>query len=84
MHFASYPISLTDFFITIGCPIKGIVLDPFLGSGTTAIACLILNRNFIGIELNPKYIDIANKRIKPYLEQRKLIWLIFQKHSKLE
>lgn len=49
-----------------------IILDPFLGSGTTAIACLKLNRKFIGIEKEPDYVKIANARIKPYLEQRKL------------
>jgi len=50
----------------------GIVLDPFMGSGTTALVALKLNRNFIGIELNPEYIKMACKRIKPYLEQTKL------------
>ena len=42
----------------------GIVLDPFMGSGTTAIVAKKLNRNFIGIELNPEYIKIAETRIK--------------------
>ena len=41
-----------------------LVLDPFMGSGTTGVACLNKNRNFIGIELNKSYIDIARKRIK--------------------
>jgi len=41
----------------------GIVLDPFMGSGTTAVVAKKLGRNYIGIELNPKYIEIANKRI---------------------
>ena len=49
-----------------------IVLDPFLGSGTTAIACLKLNRKFIGIEKEEEYVKIAKARIKPFLEQRKL------------
>jgi site-specific DNA-methyltransferase (adenine-specific) len=51
---------------------KSLILDPFLGSGTTAIACNQLNRTFIGFELNPKYVDIANKRIKPLLDQQRL------------
>lgn len=42
----------------------GIVLDPFMGSGTTAIVAKKLGRNYIGIELNPKYIEIAEARIK--------------------
>lgn len=71
-HFASYPISLSDYFINIGCPENGIVLDPFMGSGTTGISALKQNKQFIGIELNPEYIKIAYKRLKPYLTQKKL------------
>jgi len=41
-----------------------IILDPFMGSGTTGVAAVQLNRNFIGIEIEPKYFDIAEKRIK--------------------
>ena len=48
------------------------VLDPFLGSGTTAIACIKTNRNYIGIEKEPKYVEIANKRIADELSQYKL------------
>ena len=51
---------------------EGIVLDPFFGAGTTGLVALKQNKKFIGIELNPEYIEIANKRLKPYLEQRKL------------
>ena len=40
------------------------MLDPFMGSGSTGIACKELNRNFIGYELEPKYFDIAQQRIK--------------------
>lgn len=50
----------------------GIVLDPFFGAGTTGLVALKLNRSFVGIELNPAYIEIANRRLKPYLEQTKL------------
>lgn len=71
-HFASYPTSLTDYFITIGCPEGGIILDPFFGSGTSGISALKQGKSFIGIELNPKYCEIAKNRLKPYLEQRKL------------
>jgi modification methylase len=49
-----------------------IVLDPFIGSGTTAIACIKERRKFIGIELSPKYYEIANERIKKELNQKKL------------
>lgn len=50
----------------------GIVLDPFMGAGTTALVALKQNKRFIGFEINKDYIDIANKRLKPYLEQTKL------------
>ena len=51
-----------------------LVVDPFMGSGTTAIACLETNRNYIGIELSKKYYDIANKRIEDYKERHKDIF----------
>lgn len=41
----------------------GVVLDPFMGSGTTAIVAKSLDRNYIGIELNPEYVKMAEKRI---------------------
>ena len=41
-----------------------LILDPFMGSGTTGVACINTNRNFIGIELNEKYFNIAKKRIE--------------------
>ncbi len=63
-HFAVYPTDLIETPIKAGCPEGGIVLDPFMGSGTTAIVALNLNRKFIGIELNPEYCEIARKRIK--------------------
>jgi len=47
----------------------GIVLDPFMGSGTTGVACVKLGRKFIGIELDPKYFDIACKRIEEAYKQ---------------
>jgi DNA modification methylase len=53
-------------YVTCDCNASfrpGIVLDPFIGSGTTAIVAKKLNRDFIGIELNPEYIEIAKKRI---------------------
>lgn len=49
-----------------------LILDPFLGSGTTAIACYDLNRLYIGIEKEPKYFDIAKKRIDTFKAQGRL------------
>jgi site-specific DNA-methyltransferase (adenine-specific) len=48
---------------------QGVVLDPFMGSGTTGVACTNLGRTFIGIEINPAYFDIACKRISDAYKQ---------------
>lgn len=66
-HFATYPFELIRPCILAGCPENGIVLDPFMGSGTTAIVARSLNRNYIGVELNPEYIKIAHKRLEKHL-----------------
>ena len=50
--------------LKIGSNENDLILDPFLGSGTTAVACQELHRNFIGIEISPKYIEIAKERLK--------------------
>jgi site-specific DNA-methyltransferase (adenine-specific) len=63
-HFATFPEKLIMPMIKAGCPEKGIVLDPFMGAGTTAKVAKDFNRNYIGIELNPEYIEIANKRLR--------------------
>ena len=62
-HFATYPQRLVERMIKAGCPENGIVIDPFFGSGTTGIYARKVNRNFVGIELNPEYVEIANKRL---------------------
>jgi len=63
-HFATYPEDLIKPCILAGCPEKGIVLDPFMGAGTTAKVALDNNRNYIGFELNNDYIKIAEDRLK--------------------
>jgi site-specific DNA-methyltransferase (adenine-specific) len=63
-HPATFPDMLPRDFIQCFCPVGGIVLDPFLGSGTTALAALELERNFIGFDISEKYCDLARKRIK--------------------
>jgi site-specific DNA-methyltransferase (adenine-specific) len=62
-HFAAYPEKLVERMILAGCPPAGVVLDPFLGAGTTAVVARNTGRNYVGIELNPEYVEIANKRI---------------------
>lgn len=72
-HFAVYPEKLCETPIKAGCPVGGTVLDCFAGAATTGLVALKLARNFIGIELNPEYIKIAQKRLEPYLLQSRLI-----------
>lgn len=62
-HFATYPPDLIRPCILAGAPTQHTVLDPFMGSGTTGYVALSLQRNFIGIELNPAYIALAKERI---------------------
>lgn len=63
-HFAVFPEKLIEPCILAGCPSGGVVLDPFLGSGTSAIVAENLGRECIGIELNPEYAKISAKRLE--------------------
>jgi len=63
-HPAQYPENLASWLIKLLSPEQGVVLDPFMGSGTTGVACLKNNRSFIGIDLEEKYIEIAEKRME--------------------
>lgn len=62
-HFAVYPEKLIEPCIKAGCPKGGTVLDPFMGAGTTGLVAKKLSRHYVGYELNPEYIKIAEKRI---------------------
>ena len=62
-HFATFPRDLIEPCILAGCPVGGTVLDPFIGSGTTALVAQNLKRNAVGVELNAAYIEIAAKRL---------------------
>lgn len=61
-HFATFPPKLIEPCILAGCPEGGTVLDPFAGSGTTAMVSQENGRNFVGCELNPEYIELIKKR----------------------
>jgi len=63
-HPAPYPTELVERFIKLYTYEKELVLDPFIGSGTTALGALNLNRNYIGYEINEEYVSLANNRIK--------------------
>lgn len=62
-HFATFPPDLIEPCILAGSPEGGYVLDPFFGSGTSGEVALKHNRKFIGVELNPEYIEIAKRRL---------------------
>ena len=63
-HFATYSKDLVKPMVLAGCPKNGVVLDPFFGSGTTGVVAIETGRHFVGIELNPEYVKIAQDRIK--------------------
>jgi DNA modification methylase len=69
-HYATYNESLISKPILAGCPEGGIIYDPFMGIGTTAICAIRSNRKFIGSEMSKEYCNIANKNIEPYLLQK--------------
>lgn len=61
------PLELMRYLVRLTkTPTGGVVLDPFMGSGTTGCACVLEGRDFIGIEKEPEYIEIAQKRIEYY------------------
>ena len=64
IHPAVFPVQLAQDHIISWSNPDDIILDPFMGSGTTGVACVNTNRNFIGIEKVGKYFEIAEKRIK--------------------
>jgi len=74
-HGTGYHLRYTVGWTDCGCNASwrpGVVLDPFLGSGTTALVALRLNRWFVGIELSPEYTKMAAHRIEPYVKQKRL------------
>ena len=65
-HSASFPLSLPTWFIKLFTQAEDVVLDPFIGSGTSAIACLDLNRHYIGIEAMDSYYKLAQEAIEEW------------------
>lgn len=63
-HPCQFPVELPERLIKALTKVNQIVLDPFMGSGSTGVACVNTNRNFIGIELDDKYFEIAKNRIE--------------------
>ncbi|KKM92696.1 hypothetical protein LCGC14_1215720, partial [marine sediment metagenome] len=71
-HFATFPKKLVAPCVLAGCPKDGTVLDPFAGSGTTGIVAINEGRDFVGIELNPEYVEMAKARIKRETAQQRM------------
>ena len=71
-HVTVKPLQLIEYLVKLVTPKGGTVLDPFIGSGTTGIACLKQGFNFIGVEIDPVYRKIALHRLQPHLEQKHL------------
>jgi DNA modification methylase len=68
-HSCPKPVEWAMWFVSRLARLNGIVADPFMGSGTTGVACAKLGRKFIGIEMEPKYFDISCKRIEEAYKQ---------------
>jgi len=81
-HSAAFPISLPMWFIKLFTKECDIVLDPFIGSGTTAVACREQNRHYIGIEIKKEYCEIAEQRLKEKFEPT--YWDFKNEYSLLE
>lgn len=62
-HYAAYPPKLVESCILAGCPVGGVVLDPFMGSGTTGMVTKQHDRHYVGIEINPEFAALAEARI---------------------
>ncbi len=62
-HFATFPPALVEPCIRLASRAGSLVLDPFLGAGTTGLVALALQRRFVGVELNPEYVAIAERRL---------------------
>jgi site-specific DNA-methyltransferase (adenine-specific) len=72
LHITEKPLDLIEKLVFNSSTDNEVVLDPFMGSGTTGVACKNLNRNFIGIELDENYFNIAKDRIENHIVQEEL------------
>jgi site-specific DNA-methyltransferase (adenine-specific) len=72
IHPTQKPVALFEWILRLYSKPGDIILDPFLGSGTTVAACINLERQYIGIEISPDYVLASQQRIKKATEQRRL------------
>lgn len=82
-HAATFPVDLPAWFIKLFTEPGDIVLDPFMGSGTTAVACVRLGRKYIGFELNPQYVQVAQQRLDKEIQQLNL-YTFAEEHARYE
>jgi site-specific DNA-methyltransferase (adenine-specific) len=83
-HPTQKPVPLISYIVRLSCRSDGITLDPFMGSGTTGIACIRTGRRFVGIEKDAGYFEIAKARIIRELQQPMLIPPEQQRHEERE
>ena len=72
VHKAIMPLDIPRYLMQIFGKENDIWYDPYMGTGTTALACVMENKNFIGSEISKEYIDLSNKRLEPYINQQTL------------
>jgi site-specific DNA-methyltransferase (adenine-specific) len=75
VHPTEKPLSLFEYLIKVSSNENDLVFDPCIGSGTTAVAAKKLNRNYLGIELNPEYVKLAEERLNNLTPHKKVIKL---------
>jgi len=80
-HPTPKPISLMRYLCRVYAPKGGLVLDPFLGSGSTGIGALQEGCDFIGIDMSDHYVDIATRRIKDHYESQEVVDKLFEYES---
>ena len=72
-HPTQKPLALLDRIVSASTEEGAVILDPFMGSGTTGVAALRAGRTFVGIDNCPEYVDIAEKRLKDALNSKPLL-----------
>jgi len=80
-HPTQKPLEIIERIVKASCPEQGVVLDPFMGSGTTAVACIKLNRNYIGFEINRDYCKMIKERIKKTTSNTSLFGMVEKNNS---
>lgn len=78
IHPAEKPVELIERFVRVSCPENGLILDPFMGSGTTGIAAMQNGRNFCGIEKDAAVYELAKNRIKRLSDEQNGVGSLFE------